>query len=143
MTGKQILSSYPLVVKRWKEWSKTNEFAVENAELGMMPDQMLEIVLDYNMRALYDFFDDQDLIVEISLLKEYDVLSQLVTEKSFNAHIGHDIVEVIDGVNEAVDGEDSYFGEFFPTRAEAERDGFLKAFEILEKRLKDEDTFKL
>ena len=68
-----------------------------------------------NLRDLYDFFDEQGLIILIDLSTEEGFYGYLVTEN-----------------NLFIDDSDT---DYAKTRTEAEEKAFEKAFEILEKKL--------
>ena len=106
----EIKDKYPkawMLLKKWWENELDCTFGDEYADLVM------------NTREFYDFFDQNELWIEIS--------SQAINNWSFN------IFKLTDDNFDCIFSENSYK---LSNRIEAEGYAFYKAFELLEKKLK-------
>jgi len=77
-----------------------------------------------NPRLLYDFFDGQDIYIEIE--RDYDYVGRCGEEIKYTDTWNYNLVNQYGAIG---------YGEDFTTRTLAEEQAFLKAFEILEDKL--------
>ena len=110
MNWKEIKKKYPKAWILLKEWFGYKKNITINMELSkiFMPE-----------RKLYDFFDKQKIIIEIGIGYNFNENKYILNEWSY------DIIDC------DIENEGQY-----NSRLEAEEVAFLKAFEILENKLK-------
>lgn len=115
----------------WKEIEKNYDKAFSHACKWFVktPDALgLRLMIGFNMvpnRDLYDFFDENGIIIECSVSYDYD---DVFTEQVKSIYEwSYDIITI--GI------ETIWESHRFKTRKEAEQEAFGKAFEILEQKL--------
>lgn len=130
MKAQELLTKYPLTAKIVKDWflekmiesmntdSVPEEFKQSILAEGISDDR-LGTVIDAQPRALFDVFDNNDIIIIVN----------------FNISIKAYSYEII--------GEDRNYDHIFFTRKEAELFAVEAAFEILENKLTPIDLPKL
>jgi hypothetical protein len=115
LNPKEIKEKYPQSVEKLKIYLTKgyDELLVpKELQAQVNPDQLVSLTI-IGTRGLYEFFDEHDICMHVGLN---------------NDSFGYGFGKVEDGLEDVG----------FNTRLEAEKSGFLKAFDKLEKQLKDE-----
>jgi len=129
MNWKKIKNEYP---KAWKLFYSNDFIILEEEDLGEKIDviYLTPYEIEYNIRDLYDFFDQQG--ISINMHNDSCKIDLEVWDFEQNKYY---FMFCIDSL---VYWRNDWEHKTFDSRISAEEDAFTKAFEILEDRLSQE-----
>ncbi len=149
MNWNKIKEQYPKAFKKFQDWCIRSkdafniEFSTDNDDLrdgfmfewtvekrGKFARQKTSLFMQEDIRTLYDFFDEQGIIIEIGLDSEFtDENGEVTIPECFYYQLYHNVRDATEDLSPAG------YNAGYKTRTEAETAAFEKAFEILETKL--------